>query len=63
MLLAAAVYVVAPGAASAGSLRSASTPDRSAVHAYLLDIAPGKIIILHDETKRNVVADEAAHKR
>jgi hypothetical protein len=39
VLVAAAVYATAPGAASAGSPRAASTPaDRAAVHAYLLDM-------------------------
>jgi hypothetical protein len=38
-LVAAAVYVMAPGVASAGSPRAAGTPaDRAAVHTYLLDI-------------------------
>jgi hypothetical protein len=39
VLAAAAVYAIAPGAASAGSSPAASTPaDRAAVHAYLLDM-------------------------
>lgn len=39
MFVAAAVYAMAPGVASAGSRRAADTPaDRAAVHAYLLDI-------------------------
>ncbi len=39
VLVATAVYAVAPGAASAGSPRAVSTPaDRAAVHAYFLDI-------------------------
>jgi hypothetical protein len=39
VLVAAAVYALAPGAASAGPPRAASTPtDRAAVHAYLLDV-------------------------
>jgi hypothetical protein len=38
-LVATAVYAIAPGAASAGSPRAASTPaNRAAVHAYLLDM-------------------------
>ncbi len=39
VLVAAAVYAMASGVASAGSPRAAGTPaDRAAVHAYLLDI-------------------------
>lgn len=39
MLVAAAVYAMASGVASAGSPRAADTPvDRAAVHAYLLDL-------------------------
>jgi len=39
VLVATIVYAIAPGAASAGSTRAASTPaDRAAVHAYLVDM-------------------------
>jgi hypothetical protein len=39
VLVATVVYAIAPGAASAGSTRAASTPaDRAAVHAYLVDM-------------------------